>query len=170
MWTAAADPCVLRVRLVDARGPTVRGIDLSQWPYCSLSGNGCLYVRLHLPGGVVRLDVIAGAIGSGPVAIEPAIDLSRAIDPQVASLRRMYALMHDGEMEASDQRFTRLVEALRVADALAAGVSLRAIGLGVFGTDWPGDGEHLKSKVRRRVVLADRLLREGPRGVLAARI
>jgi hypothetical protein len=63
-----------------------------------------------------------------------------------------------------------LVEALRVGDAIAAGASQRAIGLGIYGGDWPGDGEHLKSRVRRMIPLAAALFRAGPRGVLAGRI
>lgn len=167
---AAADPGVLRVRLVSGSGPDVPSIDLSHWPLCALRGDGCVHLRLHLPGGVLRLDVIEGGMVCRPVAVEPATDLSRALDPQIATLRRIHALMHTGETALSDQRLVRLVEALRVCDALAAGASLRDIGSGVFGDDWPGDGEHLKSKVRRRVLLADRLLRAGPVDVLAGRI
>src|SRR3546814_14755057 len=87
------------------------------------------------------------------MTIEPAIDLRRAIDPQIASLRRLDALMRGDILETRDQRLVRLVEALRAADAIAAGASLRDIGVGAFGGDWPGDGEHLKSRVRRRVAL-----------------
>ncbi|WP_150290012.1 DNA -binding domain-containing protein [Sphingobium estronivorans] len=70
-----------------------------------------------------------------------------------------------------DRRMPRLVEALRVLDALACGASLTAIGAVLVGADriardWPGDGEHLKSWVRRRVMLARRLQRAGPRGVM----
>src|SRR3546814_2270295 len=100
------------------------------------------------------------------MTIEPAIDLRRAIDPQIASLRRLDALMRGDILETRDQRLVRLVEALRAADAIAAGASLRDIGVGAFGGDWPGDGEHLKSRVRRRVALAVELTRAGPRGVL----
>ena len=170
MWTAVADPCVLRARFVSDSGTDVPKINLSHWPHCALRGHGCVHVRLHLPGGVLRLDVIEGGTICRPVAVEPAIDLSRALDPQIATLRRIHGLMHTGETALADQRLVRLVEALRVCDALAAGASLRDIGSGMFGGDWPGDGEHLKSKVRRRVVLADRLLRAGPIGALAGRI
>jgi hypothetical protein len=119
---------------------------------------------------MLRLDLIEGAILRGPMTIEPAIDLRRAVDPQLASLRRLETLMRGDDLENRDQRLVRLVEALRVADAIATGASLRDIGLGAFGYDWPGDGEHLKSRVRRRVELAVELMRASPHDVLTGGI
>src|SRR3546814_17261136 len=98
------------------------------------------------------------------MTIEPAIDLRRAIDPQIASLRRLDALMRGDILEPRDQRLVRLAEALPAADALAAGASLRDISVGDFGGDWPGVGEHLKSPVRPRVALVGSLPWGGPRG------
>lgn len=170
MWTAEADPCVLRARVSFSTGVCAAAIDLSLWPHCALPGDGCVHVRLHLPDGVLRLDLVDSANLAGPLMIEPAIDLRRGIDSQIESLRRLHALMRGDVLETRDQRFVRLIEALRVADAIAAGASLRDIGLGAFGDDWPGDGEHLKSRVRRRVELAAELMRAGPVGVLAGKI
>ena len=167
MWTARADPFVLRARLNDAAALCAPAIDLSRWPHLALQGDACIHLRLHLPGGVLRLDCVGRGFLSGLVAIEPAIDFSRAIEPQIASLSKLDAFLKGDRVALRDQAFVRLLEALRVADALESGASLRAIGLGIYGGDWPGDGEHLKSKVRRRVALADRLLHAGPRSVLA---
>lgn len=169
LWTAEADPCVLRVR-ASCRAVGTAGINLSRSLSCAVPGECCVHVRFHLPDGDLRLDLVHGVILGGPQAIEPAIDLGRAIEPQVASLRRLQALMRDGLAAVSDQRLNRLVEALRVADAIAAGASLRDIGFGAFGDDWPGDGEHLKSRVRRRIQLAAELASAGPRKVLQRRI
>lgn len=118
----------------------------------------------------MRLDLVDGLIEPGSLTIEPVIDLCRPLEPQLLSVRRLDALLHGDCPLAVDQRLIRLVEALRTADALAAGASLRDIGEGMFGGDWPGDGEHVKSRVRRRVVLADALLRAGSLGVLARAI
>lgn len=146
------------------------GIDLSRWPHCAVTGDCCIHVRWHLPDGVLRLDLVDRAVLSGPVTIEPAIDFRRAIDPQISSLRRLDALLRGAAIENHDQRMVRLVEALRVADAIAAGASLREIGLGAFGAEWPGDGEHLKSRVRRRVGLAAELMCSRPVDVLKEKI
>lgn len=103
------------------------------------------------------------------IVVEPAIDLRRPLEPQLMSIRRLEALHRGADAPPPDQRFVRLVEALRVADALAADASLRDIGITAFG-DWPGDGEYIKSRVRRRVQLSAEMLRAGPRGVLRCAI
>jgi len=51
------------------------------------------------------------------------------------------------------------------------GASLRDLASGIFDlTDWPGDGENVKSRARRLAKLAEKLGREGPRGVLACEL
>ena len=167
MWTAQVFDCVLRARVSVGEG---HGVDLSRFPQCVFGGEGCIHMRLHLPDGILRLDLFGDAEIKGAIMVEPIIDLQRPIEPQIATVRRMAGLFGDDLVAVGDQRLIRLVEALRTADALAAGASLREIGLGVFGDDWPGDGEYLKSKVRRRVELANALLRTGARGVLARRV
>lgn len=171
MWAAAADPYVLRARASPAIGPPRSAIDLSSFAHCFWKRGSCAHVRVGLPDGMFRLDLIDGTIGAGIVELEPAIDLSRDVNCQIASLRRLVAL-RKGELPPSrDQSFVRLVEALRASDALAAGASLREIGIAVFGADdWPGDSDHVKSRVRRRIELATRLMRAGPIGVLARKI
>lgn len=169
MWTAEADPYVLRGRIFPARD-SVRGTDLSRVPHSIRRGNGCHHVRFDLRDGALRFDLIEGALDSGMMVIEPAAVLDRPLEPQLVSIRRLDALVRGDVSPRHDQRFLRLVEALRAADALAAGASLRDIGLGVLGGDWPGDGEHLKSRARRRIALATSLLRCGPRGVLLHRM
>lgn len=166
MWSAAADPCVLRAR----PGFTAEGaIDLSRFAHRTWRCGPWRYVRIDLPDAAMRIDIVDNAMPAAMV-IELAIDLRRPLEPQLLSIRRLHAIDRGADLPLPDQRFVRLVEALRVADALAAGASLRDIGVGAFGTDWPGDGEHLKSRVRRRVALAAELSRAGPRGVLSCAI
>jgi hypothetical protein len=167
MWAAAADPRVLRARAWPVATTDDRGIDLASLSHCVRTGDGCEHVRLDLAGGVIRLDLAEGTVHAGPVSLEPAIDLGRALAPQLESIRRLVALLRGEVAGYCDRRLGRLVEALRAADALAAGASLRDIGVDLFsGEDWPGDGEYLKSRVRRRVDLAQELIRAGPRAVL----
>lgn len=168
MWNAAADPSVLRARLLPAAGAA--WFDLRRWLHRVVSGADHTHLRLHLPDGVLRLDLVGRVDLGRYLAIEPAIDLGRAIEPQMATVRRLASLARINLVAHPEQRLVRLVEALRVADALATGASLREIGLGAFGGEWPGDGEYLKSKVRRRVTLAGDLLSAGPLGVIARRI
>lgn len=169
MWTAAADPHVLLGRVLSQRASD-RAMDLSQIRCCEWRHDGRRHVRIDQPDGVMRLDLVDGDIATVALRIEPAVDLLRPLEPQFASIRRLHALCRGETSSVHDQRFVRLVEALRVSDALAAGASLREIALGILGGDWPGDGEYLKSRARRRVALAATLVRVGPRGVLAAQI
>lgn len=169
MWTAAADPHVLLARVLPRPGQD-GAIDLTGVRCCDWRHDGRCHSRIDLPDGAMRLDLIEGEIASGGLRIEPALDFFRPLDAQIASIRRLHALCHGRTSTVRDQRFVRLVEALRVGDALAAGASLRDIGLGALGDDWPGDGEHVKSRARRRVMLAASLARAGPRGVLSGQI
>lgn len=167
MWTAKADAHVLRVRV---RSSDHDGAEVAHWVRAVVVGAHCTHVQLHPPDGVMRLDVVGDVDLGGIMTIEPILDLDRAIEPQVATIRRLVALRRGAPLPRADQRMVRLVEALRAVDALAAGASLRDIGLGIFGGEWPGDGEHLKSKVRRRIALGADVLRAGAPNVLQERI
>lgn len=169
LWTADADPSVLRARI--ARTETAKpSIDITALRRCEFQRDRSLHLRLKLLDGDLRLDLVDCRQLAGLTAIEPAVDLSRDLEPQLLSIRRLAKLARGVSSEMIDQRVNRLVEALRVADAIAEGASLRRIGLGMFGGDWPGDGEYLKSRVRRRVHLSGDLFRAGPNGVLVATI
>src|SRR3546814_20537253 len=140
MWTAAADPCVLRVRVSSATGLGARGIDVSRWQPSVVHCDGCTHVRLHLPDGVLRLDLVDGTVRPGPMTIEPPIDLRRAIDPQIASLRRLDALKRGDILATRHQRIVRLVAAQRAPDPHAAGASPPDIGAGALSGTCPGHG------------------------------
>lgn len=120
---------------------------------------------------MLQLDGLDGVFAGGPQRVSPAIAHDRPLGPQFDSVRRLDAFLHHRREQPNvGLRFGRLVEALRVGDAIAAGASQREIGLGIHGGYWPGDGEHLKSRVRRMIILAAHLARVGPLGVLAGRI
>ena len=166
MWIAAADPHVLLARILPLSGRDAM-IDLTHVSCRDWSHDSRQHVRIDLQDGAMRLDLVEGEVTPAPLRIEPAVDLQRPLDPQLASIRRLHMLSRREISGVRSQRFVRLVEALRACDALAGGASLRDIGLGTLGDDWPGDGEHLKSRARRRVALAADLVRAGPAAVLA---
>lgn len=57
---------------------------------------------------------------------------------------------------------------MNAVDGRDAGASLKDIADHVLGPgDWPGDGEHRKSMIRRMIVNGDRMLSVGPRAILA---
>jgi hypothetical protein len=67
------------------------------------------------------------------------------------------------------RHLVRHLRALAAIDARSAGASLRETADLVIGPgDWPGDGEHRKSQVRRLVTAGERLVAAGPGPILAA--
>lgn len=167
LWTGAMDPFVLDVCVVADGGL----LDLSRVAHRTLCTEHMRHLLLERPAGTIQLDMPNdGHIGAG-VPIRPMIDLTRPVEPQFHSARRIAALLK-GEPEPipRETALSRLIAALRVQDALADGASQREIGLGIFGKEWPGDGEHLKSRVRRMIPYASKLVRAGPRAVLAGLI
>jgi len=167
LWTGAMNPFVLGAS-VGAGGSV---LDLGSVGHREVVLDRRRHILLCLPAGTLQLDLLDGDDRTGAIRISPSIDLARPVDPQVHSVRRLAALVAGApEPTGRDAKLVRLVAALRVCDALADEASQREIGLGIFGDDWPGDGEHLKSRVRRMVPFAAELVRVGPRGVLQVRI
>jgi len=133
------------------------------------------HVVVNTPSGTLRLDVVSGTVLAGPVALRVHLECTNAILPRLTALDRLLHLVGVRDPgrrpPRADPRLARLVEALRVADALADGASLSRIAASLRVTlgasdDWPGDGDSLKSSVRRKVALARRLTAEGPAAVM----
>ncbi|MBV2147522.1 DUF2285 domain-containing protein [Sphingobium sp. AS12] len=154
--------------MIEVSGPR---LDLSRVKYRAVVAENVCHLLIDLPSGTLQLLVRGADVLRGDaLSIVPQVDLGRPLDPQLREIRRLAKLV-DGVTEGeNDQRLARLVDALRVGDALREGASQRDIALGIYGGDWPGDGEHLKSRVRRMIPLACALVRAGPRAVLAGRI
>lgn len=166
IWTAAANPRLLTV----APGRFGPALDLAGTGHRAVSTRDRRHVLLYLPRATLQLEGLDGALEEGPHPVSPLIDHGRSLEPQLESVRRLDAFLRSREpLPDMGARLRRLVEALRVGDAIAAGASQREIGLGIYGGEWPGDGEHLKSRVRRLIPLAAVLIRAGPRSVLAGK-
>lgn len=178
LWSAAVDPCALTAT---ARPKSRGGIafDVAVW-----ADRACVRVDLAgrelaaitISGRSFRIDIVAGTLQRGPVALEfhlravPGIALQ--IDAMCAFLDVTGVATAPRRPLDRDRRLQHLIEALRVLDALRDGASLREIGAALLGGEriaryWPGDGDHLKSWVRRRVALARTLEHAGPGAILA---
>jgi len=167
LWTGAMNPFVLDVSFKDCECL----LDLSHLDHRVVRAGSRSHLLLELPAGILQLDLQGTGDQREIAAVTPTIDLARQIEPQFQSARRLAALLAGiPEPVPREPRLGRLVAALRVHDALADGASQRDIGLGIFGDDWPGDGEHLKSRVRRMIPFAAELVKAGPQGVLQTRI
>lgn len=177
IWSAAVDPTVLTVSACAAGDGF---FDLTDSPYlAAIDRYGHEHIAVRTPSGDLRLDVVSGTVLAGPATLRVHLDCTSAIPPRLLALDRLLRLLGIRDpgrrTPRPDPRLARLVEALRVADALADGASLTRIAAALLGAqrvlnDWPGDGDDIKSSVRRRVALARRLTAEGPTGVMHHKI
>lgn len=164
MWSAAVDPCVLTARatrscengapLFDARSASVRLV----------RGPGLEHLVIDGRGEPVRLDVFGDSLDCGPATLRFEVADDERFEAQVAAIRIFRgAIRHRRNLRLAGQLF-----ALLAVDARNAGASLRETADSLLGPgEWPGDGEHRKSLVRRLVSSGDRMIRSGPRAILA---
>lgn len=172
LWSPVADPAVLRVLALDPH-ESVRRFDIEKCgvPATLVCGNGCEHVRLGCAGSAVRLDVVLGTVLDGPVWLVH--DLALAGPPALSGLHRFLHLSAAGHLPAfrpsPSQRTRRQAIALRVADALAQGASIRDVGIMLYSADrvsreW--SEEALKSQCRRLIALAREMSGGGYIGLL----
>jgi len=176
LWSADVDPEVLTVRAEPSDGLDTDLFDLAVFgPRAAVaSGADVEHVVIADRGWRLRLDVIAGTVRDGPVQFHHQLVGAVTLEPKIAALWQLVAFYRTGHAAPwrarPDPRLPRLIEALRVIDALADGARLQEIALGLFGDraagDWPGPGESAKSRVRRLVFLARALQAAGPRAIL----
>ena len=171
IWSEAVDPHVICVRAKVCGADAPLCFDIRGFEHRAAIGRAAEHIAVRCSGTWLRLDVVDGSVLGGPAMLEAIVALDR-LNPQIVAIRQLDALIRNlPPPRENDARLPRLVLALRALDGLAEGASLRELACGLFGEqDWPGDGEHVKSRVRRLVKLSQDLLRAGPVGVLAHRI
>ncbi len=126
----------------------------------------------------IRIDVEEGSFAGGsPILLRYAIHgaVDRDTEARLLPLRRLAGLFRTGRFLPAlfpvERRIERLIDVLRVADALEAGASQRDVAAALFGServssDWLGVSDSLRSRVRRLVREARRLAAGGYRGLL----
>lgn len=167
IWSAAVDPRVLTVRAVKPVDEHARLFDARHVEVRMVCGSQSEHLLIDRGGDLCRLDVIEGTVAAGPVALIFDLADDDRLGSQLAAIATFRAAA------ASEPRYGRLARrllALHAVDARDAGASLREVAEILFGPgEWPGDGEHRKSLVRRMIVVGYNMVRAGPRGVLALR-
>ena len=164
MWSAAVDPRVLVVRAEAASGERARCLDAASSGARTLVGSACEHLLLLRRGESVRLDVIAGTTTAGPVVLHFDIVDDDRLPVRLAAIQSFAAPPAIGRRHV--QLAQRLL-ALHALDARQMGASLRETADVVLGPgDWPGDGEHRKSLVRRLVTAGGQMIRAGPGAIL----
>lgn len=164
MWSAIADPRVIAVRVGPVATSGTRLFDASDPAVRVLRGSVDEHLLVDRDGLAVRLDVIDGTVLAGSVSLHFDLPDNHHLEARLTVIRAFTAAVPPG------RRHVQLAKRLHALDAIDArddGASLREIADLVLGPgDWPGDGEHRKSLVRRLIVTGDHMLRAGPRAVL----
>ena len=167
MWSAALDPCVLTIRFAKPAGEDSRLFDPRSSTVRTVSSPISEHMLIDRGGEVIRLDVMKGFPVALPVMLRFDLADDNRVDGQLAAI---CALRAAKPIERRHVRLARRLLALQAADARDAGISLREIADMLVGPgDWPGDGEHRKSHVRRLIVTGQRMIQAGPRTILSGR-
>ena len=165
LWSAAVDPRVLTARAFPERGTAAGSLDLRGARVRTTRGRGCEHLVIDRGGQAIRLDLVEGSLVHGPVSLRIELDCDARLDAQldaIGALRAVAGRRHE--------RLTRGLRALVAVAARDAGASLREVAAIARGPGvWPGEGEQRKSHVRRLLLAGSRLIRAGPRPILALR-
>jgi hypothetical protein len=164
---------VLNVRALPRRATATDGerhaFDLRRLSAQVVVGSSSEHVRIDHAGMVIRLDIIEGTLLNGAVSLRFELAYDQHLPAQLSALREFDRLFAGvPESLGGNARLAEMLFALRAFDARAAGASLRSVADMLLGNgEWPGDGEHRKSRVRRLVETGESLVRAGPRAILA---
>ena len=176
VWHADLDPFVLAVRAEPLAEPDSYAFALSR-----LAGLATLVIgpegeHLALSDGLrrIRLDIVEGSLAdAGPVRLHFLVAGVAGVEAQLITIQRLLALGRQGGLVAKlfpvEAGWRRRIEALRVADARAAGASYRDIAAVLYGervVRSSGASDYLVSRVRRRVAEAADMQRGGWRDLL----
>ncbi|OJU15991.1 MAG: hypothetical protein BGN95_11560 [Sphingomonas sp. 66-10] len=163
MWSAAVDPCVLSARCAADSAGSAHAFDGTAEAKRLLRSGAGQHLLVERGGALVRIDVVEGSALAGPCSLCFELPVDHRLHAKVSAVRTFIGSL---QVRPSLQLARRL-SALEAYDAHLAGMSLRAIADRLLGPgDWPGDGEHRKSLVRRLVASGRNMIEQGPAHVL----
>jgi hypothetical protein len=177
MWSAGVDPFVLRVEALC----TGVGFDLqrvAQFATVVIDEQSHEHVVLSNGKQRIRIDVEDGTMLDGPVTLKIICHTPMDIPTATRTLSRANMLWEFGRMPSPrhriDYRMARLINALRVFDALASGASQQHIARALFGDDrvaseWNSTSDAMRSSVKRLVRLSNHLAAGGYRDLMQVR-
>jgi len=157
---------VLAARAIPGEAP--HSIDLGGFAKCAIVSARGEHIRIDANGRLVRLDVAEGTLLAGPASVTVELPIGTCLPEQLAALSELRHLLagRSARTRKSKALHSQLF-ALAAYDARADGASLRAIADTFLGHgDWPGDGEHRKSRARRLIAKGAAMIRAGPRAIL----
>lgn len=164
VWSAVLDPCVLRARIASGQANASCRFDARARQARRIPGTDGEHIAFDCLGEVARIDLVGERLPTEPVLLSFEIIADERLGGQLAALQRIYVQTRTGG-QANQLRRQHL--SLLAADARTAGANLRDIAeLVLEPGDWPGDGEHRKSLVRRLVAAGTLLCQKGPAAIL----
>lgn len=172
MWSAGADPRVLTARAAphDGGDGSYR-FDRHDFPTRVVVGPTSEHMLIAHRSVVVRLDVIEGTVLDGPVSLRVEVSCGPRLPAQLSAAAEIGdPLAGATHCLRRHRRLADVLLALQAHDARECGASLREIACELLGPgEWPGDGEHRKSRARRLIETGRALVLAGPGAVLACR-
>lgn len=164
IWSVAVDPRVLTVCAVKPSDAGVQLFDHRSSDVRMVRGPHCEHLVIDRGAGPVRLDVNKGSVIAGPVTLRFDLPDDDRLDDRIAAIRTFRAMAPTGRLH---RRLADRLITLHAVDARDGGTSLRELADILLGPgDWPGDGEHRKSYVRRLLAAGSRMIASGPRAIL----
>jgi len=162
MWSAAVDPRVLTARAVPASGEGSNGV-LALSPVARRMWSSQTEHLLIDRGDLLRVDLVDHVAVGGPFRLHFDLPDDDWLEQRITVIRSLRDRRHHGVR----LQLARRLLSLNAVDGRDAGASLKDIADLVLGSgDWPGDGEHRKSMIRRMIASGDEMLLAGPRAVL----
>ena len=178
IWHARLDPGTVPVEAVPAARHDCDAVDpraLAPWLTAVPGSGGREHVVLSDGRNHIRVDVEAGSLCAGPVILHYRLSGTASAAPRLLPLKRLVSFCIERRFHASlfprDPRIGRWLAALQVHDGLAAGASLREIGMALYGeervaAEWDHASDSMRSRVRRLAAEARRLADGGYRSLL----
>jgi len=181
IWDARVDPDILGVTAVPVDPGHADRFDPGRfacWLEIVVDPEGREHAVLSDGYRRIRIDVEEGSMAGGhPVLLRYALEgtVGCGTEARIMPLRRLAGLLRTGRFLPAlfprERRIERMLEVLRVADALSSGASQRDIAAGLFGServgaDWRGVSDSLRSRVRRLVREARKMAAGGYRTLM----
>ena len=179
IWHAEFDPGTIAVAAIpaDPSGPDSLDLaDIAPWLTVAIGVGGREHAVLSDGWHHIRFDIEEGCLaGQRAVLLQFRLQGIQSSERRLLPLRRFLHLCRTRRFSRSlfppDPRIARMVDMLRVHDALVQGASQREIGAALFGEhrvalDWSVPSDSLRSRVRRLVREAGIMARGGWRQLM----
>ena len=144
-------------------------MDLHLFSIRRLVRSECEHLRIDHRGLVARLDIPGSTVLPGKVSLCFEIDHDARLFEQLDSVRAFADLVSGRPpLRCARSALEEGLLALWTLDARENGISLRDTADLLFGPgDWPGEGEHRKSRIRRLLAKGQGMVQAGARGILS---